>query len=57
MPLQEYESAYNLYKDGSTEVKYYYGEIVEKDEEICCSKYKSKLLIQLLSLVVLRGYL
>ena len=43
MPLQEYESAYNLYKDGSTEVKYYYGEIGEKDEEICCSKYKSKL--------------
>ena len=43
MPLQEYESAYNLYKDGSTEVKYYYCEIGEKDEEICCSKYKSKL--------------
>ena len=43
MPLQEYESAYNLYKDGSTEVKYYYGEIWEKDEEICCSKYKNKL--------------
>ena len=43
MPLQEYKDAYNLYKQGSNEVKYYYGEIAEKDEAICCSDYKSEL--------------
>ena len=43
MPLQEYKDAYNLYKQGSNEVKYYYGEIGEKDEAICCSDYKSEL--------------
>ncbi len=43
MPLNEYQEAYTLYKQGSTEVQYHFGEIGEKNEEICDSKYHSLL--------------
>lgn len=43
IPIEEYKEAYELYKQGSDEVKYYFGEIGEKDEAICTSKYESNL--------------
>lgn len=44
IPLQEYKTAYNLYEQGSDEVKYYFGEIGETMiDKICCSDYPSKL--------------
>lgn len=43
IPLQEYQTAYSLYKNNSKEVTYHFGNIGEKDEEICASKEPSKL--------------
>lgn len=43
IPLQEYKTAYDLYKDKSDEITYFYGEVGEKGEAICCSNHKSKL--------------
>ena len=41
IPLQEYVTAYNLYLEGSDEVKYYFGE--NNDEVMDVSEYPSKL--------------
>ena len=41
IPLQEYVTAYNLYQEGSDEVKYYFGE--NNDETMDVSEYSSKL--------------
>ncbi len=44
MPLQEYRDAYELYKVGSNEIKYFFGENGEKMiNKVCCSEYPSKL--------------
>lgn len=43
IPVEEYKTAYDLYKQGSDEVKYFYGVVGEKNEAICCSNYPSKL--------------
>lgn len=43
MPLQEYQIAYGLYKEGNPAVQYYYGKVGEQDEAICCSDYPSHL--------------
>lgn len=44
MPLQEYKEAYELYEQGSDEVKYFFGENGEKMiDKVCSSKYPSKL--------------
>lgn len=43
IPIEEFKDAYSLYKKKSNRVKYYFGEIGEKDEAICTSKYESKL--------------
>lgn len=43
IPLQQYETAYNLYKNHDTSVIYYYGEVGEKNEAICYSDYPSSL--------------
>lgn len=43
IPVEEYREAYELYKAGSDEVKYYYGTIGEKDEAICSSDHPSNL--------------
>lgn len=43
IPLQEYREAYELYKKDSKEVTYYFGEVGEEDEAICCSDHKSRL--------------
>lgn len=44
MPLQEYETAYNLYLKKSDDVKYYFGSNDEKMfDKICDSEYPSKL--------------
>ena len=43
MPLQEYQEAYTLYKEGSDEVLYHFGKIGEKKETICISKHPSSL--------------
>lgn len=43
IPLQEYRTAYELYREGDPAVQYYYGKVGEKDEAICCSDYPSQL--------------
>ncbi len=44
IPLQEYRTAYELYEQGSDEVKYFFGENNEKMiDKVCCSDYPSKL--------------
>ncbi len=44
IPLQQYKTAYELYIDGSDEVKYFFGENNEKMiDKICCSDYPSTL--------------
>ena len=43
IPLKEYKTAYDLYKVKDSSVKYYYGQVGEKNEAICCSDYQSKL--------------
>ncbi len=43
MPLNEYQTAYDLYKQKSEEVTYHYGVVGEENEAICDSKYHSKL--------------
>lgn len=44
IPLQEYRTAYELYEQGSGEVKYFFGENGEEMiDKVCCSDYPSKL--------------
>jgi len=44
IPLQQYKIAYDLFMEGSDEVKYYFGFNGEKTKEkVCASKYPSKL--------------
>lgn len=44
IPLQQYRTAYELYLQGSKDVKYYFGENNEKMiNKVCCSDYPSKL--------------
>lgn len=43
IPLQEFKTAYQLYKEGSPEVEYYFGAINETNEGISCSRHESKL--------------
>lgn len=37
IPLQEFQTAYDLYRAGSPDVTYFYGSIGEKNEKIACS--------------------
>ena len=54
IPLQEYETAYDLYLAGSDEVRYWFG---SNDEgEICASGYPSKLFDTALELGSTRGF-
>ena len=55
IPLQEYKEAYDLYKSGSDEVTYFYGEIGEKDEAICASEIDSKLFDEVVDLKSTKG--
>ena len=51
IPLQQYRDAYNLYINGSDEVKYYFGSNDEKMiNKICCSDYPSKIFDKMLEL-------
>jgi len=43
IPLQEYQTAYDLYKAGSTEVEYHLGTVGEANEAICASDIHSSL--------------
>lgn len=43
MPISEYKEAYDLYKKNSPDVTYHFGEIGEKNEDICISNYQSRL--------------
>ena len=44
IPLQQYKTAYELYEQGSGEVKYYFGENNEKMlGKVCCSQYPSSM--------------
>lgn len=55
IPLQEYKTAYDMYKNGDDRVKYYFGEVGEKNEVICCSEYPSKLFNTALKLGSTKG--
>ncbi|MDO5519418.1 MAG: metallophosphoesterase family protein [bacterium] len=55
IPLQEYKTAYELYKSGSEEVTYCFGNVGEKNESICCSDYKSKLFDKAVELESTKG--
>lgn len=44
IPFQEWNMIYELFKKESPEVKYYYGRVGEKNEEICSSKESNSLL-------------
>lgn len=50
IPLQEYQTAYALYKNNSDSVIYHYGKIGEADEAICCSDYPSGLFDKIVAL-------
>ncbi len=51
IPLQQYRTAYELYEQGSDEVKYYFGENGEKMiNKVCCSDYPSSLFDKMLEL-------
>ena len=43
IPVQEYRTAYELYKAQDASVQYFYGKVGEKDDAICCSDYPSRL--------------
>lgn len=43
IPLQEYQTAYDLYKKGSKEVEYHFGVVGEEGEAICASNVHSAL--------------
>jgi len=44
IPLQQYRTAYELYEQGSGEVRYFFGENGEKMiDKVCCSDYPSSL--------------
>lgn len=44
IPLQQYKTAYQLYENGSNEVKYYFGSNDEKlFDKVCASEYPSKI--------------
>ncbi len=44
IPLQQYRTAYQLYEQGSSDVKYFFGENNESMmDKVCCSDYPSKL--------------
>lgn len=43
IPLQEFQTAYDLYRAGSPDVTYFYGSIGEANEKIACSDHPSTL--------------
>jgi hypothetical protein len=43
IPLQEYKTAYDLYKEGSNDVSYHFGIVGEDNEAICASDVHSSL--------------
>lgn len=43
IPLQEYKTAYDLYMNGSENVKYHFGIVGEDNEAICASSIHSSL--------------
>lgn len=44
IPLQQYRTAYELYEQGSSEVKWYFGSNDEAMiDKVCCSEYPSKI--------------
>lgn len=52
IPLQEYKTAYELYRKGSKDVTYYYG---ENQEKVCSSNHKSKLFDTMVELGSTKG--
>ena len=51
IPLQEYKTAYELHKKGNKEeVTYYFGEVGEAGESICCSEHRSQLFDRIVDL-------
>lgn len=52
IPLQEYKTAYQLYRKGSKEIIYYYG---ENQEKVCSSNHKSKLFDTMVELGSTKG--
>ena len=57
IPLQQYKIAYELYEEGSDEVKYYFGSNDEKMiDKICASEYPSKLFDTAVELKSTKGF-
>ena len=56
MPLQQYKTAYDLYKSGSDEVKYYFGSNGEPNNLITASKHSSKLFDTAVELGSTKGF-
>lgn len=51
IPLQQYRTAFELYENGSDEVKYFFGKNDEKMiNKVCCSDYPSNLFDRMLEL-------
>lgn len=51
IPLQQYRTAYELYEEGSDQVKYFFGENGEKMfDTVCCSDYPSNLFATMVKL-------
>ena len=55
IPLQEYQTAYDLYKAGSGDVQYHFGTVGEENEAICASKIPSSLFDTALALGSTKG--
>lgn len=55
IPIQEYRTAYELYKSEDPSVKWYSGSIGEKAETICCSDYHSILFSKVVELGSTKG--
>ncbi len=55
IPLNEYEDAYKLYKQGSDEVEYHFGELNEPNEQVCAPKHRSTMFDKMVELGSTKG--
>lgn len=55
IPIEEYQEAYDLYKQGSDEVTYYFGEVGEKNETISTARYENNLFETIVALQSTQG--
>lgn len=55
IPLNEYEDAYKLYKQGSDQVEYHFGGAGEPQEQVCAPKYRGKMFDKMVELGSTKG--